>query len=117
MSVTGSTPITLTDGGKLMSLGGRGCKGDKAAYQVELHLYYSRTVQGSNSGCGCPDYITLWDSFLQENPRPSPLRKRRIPSALLEWHQWAEQKEAAGQLTAHKVELCYGPHRRVQTFD
>ena len=32
--------ISLQDGGQLMGLAGRGCKGGKAAYQAELHPYY-----------------------------------------------------------------------------
>jgi len=65
MTATDSPVITLTDGGQFMNLAGRGCKGDKAAYQAQLHLYYylfpalCKACSCANPSCSCPNYACL----------------------------------------------------------
>lgn len=125
MTATDSPVITLTDGGQFMNLAGRGCKGDKAAYQAQLHLYYylfpalCKACSCANPSCSCPNYACLFDTFLQDTARPPAhqINKRQIPAVLADWHKWGQQQHALGQLTAHQVEICHGPGLRVRTFD
>ncbi len=101
------------------------CKGDKAAYQAQLHLYYylfpalCKACSCANPSCSCPNYACLFDTFLQDTARPPAhqINKRQIPVVLAYWHKWGQQQHALGQLTAHQLEICHGPGLRVRTFD
>jgi len=115
-------PISLFDFKETVRLSNRrGAKGNKARWLAELHLFYYNFPQLCraclcNAPCNCPNYSALWDRFLQATDTAMP-NKRHLPAVLKQWHLWAQEQMAAGLLSRHQVEICYGPHHSLRHFD
>ena len=118
------TPIEFLDG-KHLSLTQRAV-GPHGGWLAELHLFYltfselcRKCLCPDPAACNHPSNAELWKQFRQEQASGQPEKpaKDQIPAALLAWHRWAQQKQAAGVLDHHQVSVCYGPAKGVDAYD